>query len=294
MKVSLTEEQLLRIQSKLIYEQIIDDMVFKLSLITEDGKTEPDMEWDFTEVKKDIDRSSKWVKTKKDALEYVDTLKNKIKSLPKDTVKKILNYVLISLLGLISVSEIQRHVEPKLKSLERKEKKIIRDLRVRKSSQNLFKHLKDEEKLSLTAYDIGDGAKTIGYGHAVFRGENEGYDFLPDYKNIIPNKTSITKNEAEELLKDDIIDSENVVNKILNDWEEEGIKPKITQGMYDAMVSMAFNMGTGNFRKSEFIKLLKKGDISGAKKQILQTSSNLFDKFPGLKIRRQKEHDMFV
>ena len=88
MKVSLTEEQLLRVQSKLMYEQIIDDMVFKLSLITEDGKTEPDMEWDFTEVKKDIDRSSKWVKTKKDALEYVDTLKNKIKSLPKDTVKK--------------------------------------------------------------------------------------------------------------------------------------------------------------------------------------------------------------
>ena len=53
MKVSLTEEQFQRIQTKFVYESIIDDMVFKLSLIIEnDGKTEPDMEWDFENVKK--------------------------------------------------------------------------------------------------------------------------------------------------------------------------------------------------------------------------------------------------
>jgi hypothetical protein len=43
MKVSITEEQHQRVQSKIVYESILDDIVFKLSLITEDGKTEPDM-----------------------------------------------------------------------------------------------------------------------------------------------------------------------------------------------------------------------------------------------------------
>ena len=49
-------------------------LVFKLSLITEDGKTEPDMEWDFTYVKKEIDLSKRWVKTKEDAEEYVGNI----------------------------------------------------------------------------------------------------------------------------------------------------------------------------------------------------------------------------
>jgi hypothetical protein len=54
MKVLITEDQYISIQSKLIYEQVLDDLVFKLSLINEDGKTKPDMEWNFTKVKKDF------------------------------------------------------------------------------------------------------------------------------------------------------------------------------------------------------------------------------------------------
>ena len=57
MKVSITEDQLKVVQSKLLYEQILEDLVFKLSLITEDGKTKPDMEWDFEPIKKEIDLS---------------------------------------------------------------------------------------------------------------------------------------------------------------------------------------------------------------------------------------------
>jgi hypothetical protein len=69
MKVSITEEQYKRIQSKLTYESVLDDLVFKLSLLNEeDGKTEPDMEWDFTKAKEEIDLSKMWVKTKEEAL----------------------------------------------------------------------------------------------------------------------------------------------------------------------------------------------------------------------------------
>ena len=83
------------------------------------------------------------------------------------------------------------------------------------------------------------------------------------------------------------------MNEILDDWESQGIKPKITQGMYDAMISMIFNMGRKGFRTSDFIQYVKLGDLEKAKKEILNTSSHMFNEYPGLKTRRQKEYEMF-
>jgi GH24 family phage-related lysozyme (muramidase) len=303
MKVSITEDQLKVVQSKLLYEQILDDLVFKLSLITEDGKTEPDMEWDFEPIKKQIDLSKLWVKTKEDALEYIKILKEKISDLPPNLKKKIFKYAIYSFIGLISLKQIGKTLDPPLQQSVKTEKELIKKVippRIRNSSESLFNHLKWEEgsirdkgEPVLTVYDLGDGAYTVGYGHAIFPDENEGYNFLPNYEEITPRETTITKENAETLLKDDIKIAEGIVNKILNDWEDIGIKPVITQGMYDAMVSMAYNMGPG-IRKTDFIQLLKKGDIKGAREQILTTSQHLFDDFPGLEPRRQKEYKMFT
>lgn len=303
MKLSITENQYKIIQSRLTYNEVLEEMVFKLSILTEDEEREPDMEWDFTDVKKELDLSKLWVKSKEDVKEYLSTLKEKIKNLPSDLKKRILKYVLYSFLGLLSINQIQNYLEPPLQQAVKKEKEIVKkleDVRIRKSSENLKNHLKYEEgsvkdkgQPVLTAYDLGDGAYTIGYGHAIFKGEDEGYDFLPKYRKIRPGVTSITTKDAETLLNDDIKVSEDIVNKILNDWEEEGIKPKLTQGMYDAMVSMAYNMGTG-IRTKEFIQSIKRGDLAGARGLIRQTSSSLFDSFPGLKTRRENEAKMFV
>lgn len=277
-------------------------MVFKINIITEDGKTEPDMEWDFTNVKDEIDVSKLWVKTKEDVKEYVQKLKEKIKNLPSDTKKRILKYALYSFLGILSMKQINSFIEPQVKNIDNIETIVTQNVnqKIRKSSESLFNHLKYEEgsvrhkgQPVLTVYDLGDGAYTVGYGHAIFDGEKEGYDFLPNYEDITPNRTKITKENAETLLKDDIKDSEGIINKILNDWGEQGIKPKITQKMYDAMVSMAYNMGPG-IRKSDFIQAVKKGDLKTAKELILTTSENLFDDFPGLKTRREKEAKMFT
>jgi len=304
MKVSITEDQYKWIQSKLMYEQVLDDLVFKLSLINEDGKTKPDMEWNFTNVKKDIDRSKEWVKTKEQALEYLSVLKDKIKSLPSDIKKKILRYVLISFLGLLTFSQIEKQVDEPIERAVKTEKEIVKnitkDLRIRKSSEDLLSHLKWEEgsirhkgEPVLTVYNLGDGAYTVGYGHAIFPREKEGFPFLPNYQNIIPNRTKITKDHAEILLKDDIREAESIINRILDEWEEKEIKPQITQGMYDAMVSMAFNMGP-KIRRSDFIQTLKQGDVENAREKILTTSENLFGVYPGLKTRRETEHKMFV
>jgi GH24 family phage-related lysozyme (muramidase) len=303
MKVSLTEEQLRSFNNRLIYEGILDDMVFKISLIVEDGKTEPDMEWDFTNVKKDIDKSKLWVKTKEDAIQYIESVTDKIKNISPELRKKILKYVIYSFIGLLSIKQLNKMVEPVVKNADQIEKETIEkiiSLRIRKSSPELYEHMRYEEgsitkkgEPVLVAYNLGDGAYTIGYGHAIFRGENEGYEFLPKYNKIIPGKTKITKDQAEILLKDDISDSEAIINKILNKWETEGIKIKVSQGMYNAMVSMAYNMGPGII-KSDFIKALKSGNTYLAAEEILTTSSNLFKKFPGLEPRRMREYKMFT
>lgn len=183
------------------------------------------------------------------------------------------------------------------KTLKMLEEPIIK---IRKSSDSLIDHLKWEEgsiknkgEPVLVAYDLGDKAKTIGYGHAIFPNEVENYEFLPHYNKIVAGQTKITKNEAEILLMDDIEEAESIINTILDQWEEQNIKPRITQGMYDAMVSMAFNMGPG-IRTTEFIQYVKQGDLKGAKEEILNTSSQMFNKYPGLKSRREKENKMFA
>jgi GH24 family phage-related lysozyme (muramidase) len=303
MKVSITEDQLKVVQSKLLYEQILDDLVFKLSLITEDGKTKPDMEWDFEPIKKEIDLSKLWVKTKEDAIKYIEKVKDKIENLPSDLKNRIVKYIAYSLLGLLSLKQIEKYLDPPLQSAVETEKEFIKKVippRIKKSSEGLINHLKYEEgsirhkgQPNLVAYDLGDGAYTIGYGHAIFPDEQEGFDFLPRYSKIIPGRTKITKEDAETLLKDDMREAESIVNRILDQWEEKGIKPPITQGMYDAMVSMSFNMGRG-IRTSDFIQAVKRGDFDLARKLILTTSENLFDEFPGLKSRRKKESEMFI
>jgi GH24 family phage-related lysozyme (muramidase) len=303
MKVSITEDQLKVVQSKLLYEQILDDLVFKLSLITEDGKTKPDMEWDFEPIKKEIDLSKLWVKTKEDAIKYIEKVKDKIENLPSDLKNRIVKYIAYSLLGLLSLKQIEKYLDPPLQSAVETEKEFIKKVippRIRKSSEGLINYLKYEEgsirhkgQPNLVAYDLGDGAYTIGYGHAIFPDEQEGFDFLPRYSKIIPGRTKITKEDAETLLKDDMREAESIVNRILDQWEEKGIKPPITQGMYDAMVSMSFNMGRG-IRTSDFIQAVKRGDFDLARKLILTTSENLFDEFPGLKSRRKKESEMFI
>jgi GH24 family phage-related lysozyme (muramidase) len=303
MKVSITEDQLKVVQSKLLYEQILDDLVFKLSLITEDGKTKPDMEWDFEPIKKEIDLSKLWVKTKEDAIKYIEKVKDKIENLPSDLKNRIVKYIAYSLLGLLSLKQIEKYLDPPLQSAVETEKEFIKKVippRIRKSSEGLINHLKYEEgsirhkgQPNLVAYDLGDGAYTIGYGHAIFPDEQEGFDFLPRYSKIIPGRTKITKEDAETLLKDDMREAESIVNRILDQWEEKGIKPPITQGMYDAMVSMSFNMGRG-IRTSDFIQAVKQGDFDQARKLILTTSENLFDEFPGLESRRKKESEMFI
>jgi GH24 family phage-related lysozyme (muramidase) len=315
LKILREETRRLQIESHEIY---LDRVVGLASLITENenNEKEPDMVWDFTDIKQNIDKSKGWVKTKEDVIEYLKNLLKKLENVQIPIKNKILKYVLYSFLGILTISQItsiedevsgtkvNSNPNRSIQITKPKQEKVI-DVKIRQVSPDLIDHLKNEEgsiydkgEPVLTAYDLGDGAYTIGYGHAVFRnprrGDNGGkYKFLPKYSKIRPGKTKITKEQAEILLNDDIQIATESLNKILNDWEEQGIKPNITQGMYNSMVSLIFNMGITNFRRSDFIQLVKRNRLEEAREEIKNISSNLFRKYPGLKVRRENEYEMF-
>jgi ABC-type multidrug transport system ATPase subunit len=110
--------------------------------------------------------------------------------------------------------------------------------------------------------------------------------------NVI-DAEKVGKSFGEKLLYDDMLKASKGVNKILDDWELEDIKPRITQGMYNVMASIAYNYGVNNLRMSDFIQYVKRGELEKAKEEIKNISSNLFDEYPGLKKRREEESKMF-
>ena len=84
----------------------------------------------------------------------------------------------------------------------------------------------------------------------------------------------------------------NGVRRIFKEWKNEGVNRKITQDMFDALVSISFNTGIGSLRSSEIIKELKKGNYEKAGKIIKSTNTN--DDFGGLSKRRESESKLFL
>jgi len=296
------------------------------SLILEE--TEPHFEWNFmnnkfydrvNNIQSDIKKSASYVRTAEQGVEFIKNLATKVAQLPDKIKSDAIKLAMASMaLGMSynQLVDVENKVEPESKEttmvikalddeISKKEskktdsKKTVKKLEV---SQTLIDSLKREEGIGgkpvLTAYDLGDGAYTIGYGHAVFadpsRGDNGGkYDFLPKYNQITPGKTTITPEQAEILLKDDVKSASDELDRLLNQWTSKGIEPNITQPMYDAMVSMIYNMGIRNFRLTEFIQLVKRGKFKSAAEEIKTTSKHMFNKYPGLETRRNRESEMF-
>ena len=225
----------------------------------------------------------------------------KLKNSPKNLKNKVIKYVLVSFLGFISIKSLNNVIndvsDEKIEVLDPKSVdlpnialdsttnigKTPKIIKIRSASDSLVDFLKEEEKFRALAYKLGDGMVTIGYGHAEYINKSD----------IIPYKTKIDTVKAEEYLRQDIKKAEGGLNRILNKWEQDGLKHNITQNQYDAMISMIFNMGRTGFRRSDFIKKVKEGDMDAAHNQMLNTSSQLFKKFPGLKKRRQREAELF-
>lgn len=147
--------------------------------------------------------------------------------------------------------------------------------------------IKRFEGCKLEAYKCPAGVWTIGYGHT-------GVDVHAGLK--------ITHQEAEKLLKNDLIIHCNNVEKL--------VTVPLNQNQFDALVSLEFNIGYGNFSKSTILRLLNSKDYKGAVRRFLVENANtktpeekykgsfVFDNhkkvLTGLVKRRKAEQTLFL
>ncbi len=134
--------------------------------------------------------------------------------------------------------------------------------------------IKKSEGLRLEAYQCQADVWTIGYGHTG----------LINNKKITSGMT-ITREQAENLLKQDVKRFEAAVNRL--------VKVPISQNMFDALVSFCFNLGEGALAKSTLLKKLNEGDYSGAQAQFKQFNKANKKVSQGLVKRRAEEAELF-
>lgn len=220
-----------------------------------------------------------------------DRTVDKIKNLSYGSKKKILTHLIGSMLTISAATQVYNTIQRSNMDQsdislateildEKKEEKFKLGFEFNISDDGV-QHIKDQEKLRLKAYRIGDGMTTIGWGHAERTSKS-------NYKL----GQSISTEEADSLLKSDLNTIESGIKRIFKEWKNKGIDVKIDQSMYDALVSIAYNTGTNGLRKSEVMRHLKKQDYVKAGESI--KTLKVSKKFPGLAIRREKEAEMFL
>lgn len=117
---------------------------------------------------------------------------------------------------------------------------------------------------------------TIGYGHLVKPGE----DF----------RGGITEAAAIDLLRSDIALAERAVR--------DNITVPITQHQYDALVSFAYNIGSGAFASSTVVQYINNPDFTSAKYPTLESAWRAWNRTQGavsngLINRRNYEWNMY-
>ena len=134
--------------------------------------------------------------------------------------------------------------------------------------------IKSFETLQTQAYKAVQTEQyyTIGYGH-----------YGPD---VIPG-TTITEAEAERLLSEDLADTERAVSNATAGWN-------LKQCQFDALVSLAFNVGINAFQNSTLLKLVKQGaDEATIRAEFGKWCHSGGRVLKGLQRRRQDEADLF-
>lgn len=228
-------------------------------------------------------QSIDWLKRK------CNNVLDKVKNLSLDKKRKVLIYLVSSLLSIASTAMVVNAIH----STNDKMAISIVNKKVNKVSNfknplemNISKkgidHIKSQESLILKAYELGDGKITVGWGHAETIG-----------KSKIKLGQVIDKQTAKKYLISDIKMAEDGVKRMFSEWQtSSNILRKVTQDQYDALVSMAMNMGVTGLRNSNVAKFLKDGQYKKAG-EIIKTTK-VSKSFPGLVKRRAEESRMFL
>ena len=136
--------------------------------------------------------------------------------------------------------------------------------------------IKDFEGFSSSAYLDVVNIPTIGWGNT----------FYADGRKVKLGD-QISKTDALKLL-------EVVANRDFADKIFPSIKVKVTQSQFDAMVSLAYNIGVGAFLKSTLLKKVNAGDFAGAGEEFLRWNKAGGKEVLGLTRRREREKQLFL
>jgi lysozyme len=132
--------------------------------------------------------------------------------------------------------------------------------------------IKNYEGFSPAIYPCPAGIPTVGYGHVVLKHEK----FPP----------TITKQEAEKILQQDLVQFENSVNNL--------IKVPLNQNQFDALVSFTFNLGGGALQRSTLRQRLNRGEYRDAANEFTKWVFAGGRRLRGLVRRREAERDLFL
>lgn len=173
-------------------------------------------------------------------------------------------------------------------------------------SQNGIDLIKSFESCRLQAYLCPAHRLTIGYGHvlkpkedaALFKNMstnslNRLVDKCQKYRTINreDQKTlTINQEQADALLKSDTQKTALYVHYVT--------KINLSMGQFDALCSLIFNIGEGNYSRSTLLKKLNAGDYLGAADEFTRwafaTVNGQKQLLPGLVKRRAAERALFL
>lgn len=139
-----------------------------------------------------------------------------------------------------------------------------------KTSDSGIALIKHFEGFRRTPYLCAGGKWTVGFGHVI---------------RSFETFSKITEEQAENILKDDLIHAENAVNAL--------ITVPLTQNQFDALASLTFNIGRENFLTSTLLKKLNAGDVTGAAAEFKKWRKSAGKVLPGLVRRRAAETALF-
>ena len=136
--------------------------------------------------------------------------------------------------------------------------------------------IKDFEGFSSSAYLDVVNIPTIGWGNTFYENGTK-----------VKMGDQISKTDALKLL-------EVVANRDFADKIFPAIKVKVSQSQFDAMVSLAYNIGVGAFLKSTLLKKVNAGDFAGAGEEFLRWNKANGKEVLGLTRRREREKQLFL
>lgn len=131
------------------------------------------------------------------------------------------------------------------------------------------------EGCRLEPYQCPAGKWTVGYGNTA----------LADGSPVTPETPPLTAQEAEALL---VLTLSKIAAKV-----HDMVTVPLTDGQEAALLSFAYNVGTGALRGSTLLRLLNAGDTAGASAQFGAWVYANGRQLPGLVTRRALERAVF-